>query len=202
MLMTINRRSLCCVLGSLVFVILAIDFFKAEPLVARAEGDRITIELYPSGESEKVNPVALSFSGKVYENLVLPDSLEKSNLPDDEKFLAKAIAINKNGTLEEVLSIWNPSEREDIKKVASDPKIFEANRKFYSTIEKSSLKAKILYGTYTIYIVNHSDRVSGERLKEYPLKKVEGKYFLTNALSEDPVFQYLTTKYIKKLRGR
>src|SRR5262245_56168358 len=95
MLMTINQRSLCCVLGLLVLVILAINFFKAEPLVW-AEGDRITVEFYPSGESEKVNPVALSFSGKVYEDLVLPDSPEKSNLTDDEKFLAKAIAINKS----------------------------------------------------------------------------------------------------------
>lgn len=196
--MTFKQRSLCCVLGSLLFVMLAIDLFKAEPLV-RAEGDRITVEFYPTGESEKVNPVALSFSGKVYEDLVLPDSPEKSNLTDDEKFLAKAIAINKTGTLEDVLSIWSPGERPGVKKLAEDPKIFEANQKFYSSIEKSSLKAKILYGTYTIYIVKHSAG-SGELLKDYPVKKVEGQYFLTNALQADPVFQYLTTKYIKKLR--
>ena len=199
MLMTFNQRLLCCVLGSLVLVIAAFDLFKAEPLVVRAEGERITIEFYPTGESEKVNPVALSFSGKVYENLVLPDSPEKSNLTEDEAFLAKAIAINKSGTLEDVLSLWSPSERPGIRKVAEDPKIFEANQKFYGAIEKSSLKAKILYGTYTIYIVKHSG-ASGEILKDYPVKKVEGKYFLTNALKEDPVFQYLTTKYIKKLR--
>ena len=200
--MTINQRLLCCVFGSFVFVMVAFDLFRADPLVVQAQGDRITVDLYPAGELEKVNPVTLSFSGKVYENLVLSDSPEKPNLSEDEKFLAKAIAINKSGTLEDVLSIWSPSERPSIRKVAEDPKIFEANRKFYSTIEKSSLKAKILYGTYTIYIVNHSDRVSGERLKEYPVKKVDGQYFLTNALSEDPVFQYITTKYMKKLRER
>ncbi len=165
----------------------------------RAEGDRITVEFFPSGEPEKVNPVALSFSGKVYEDLVLADSPEKSKLAEDEMFLAKAIAINRSGTLEDVLSLWSPGERPGIRKVAEDPKVFEANQKFYGSIEKSFLKAKILYGTYTIYIVKHSAG-SGEILKDYPVKKVEGKYFLTNALREDPVFQYLTTKYIKKLR--
>lgn len=84
--------------------------------------------------------------------------------------------------------------------MASDPKLFEANRRLFSSIAKSYLKAKIYYGTYVIFSVKHLDRTSGERLKDYPIKKVQGEYFLTNTLREDPVFQYLTTKYINKLR--
>lgn len=168
----------------------------------RADEGRITVEFFPAGDADKSNPVVLSFSGKLYDNLPLPEPGEPSTLADDEKFIAKVIATNRRGSLEELLQLWNPAERADIRRLASDPQAFDANRKFYTSIGKSFLKAKIYYGSYAIFIVRHTDGVSGEVMKDYPLKKVGDEYLLTNALSNDPVFQYLTTKYLSKLRGR
>lgn len=168
----------------------------------RADEGRIAVEFFPAGDAGKTNPVVLSFSGKLYDNLPLPESGETSSLADDEKFIAKVIATNRRGGLEELLQLWNPPERPEIRKRASDPQTFEANRKLYATIGKSFLKAKIYYGSYVIFIVRHTDGGSGEIVKDYPLKKVGGEYLLTNLLGADPVFQYLTTKYVSKLRGR
>lgn len=168
----------------------------------RAYEGRISVEFFPTGEAEKTNPVVLSFSGKLYDNVLLPEPGKPSALADDEKAVAKIIATNRRGTLEELLQLWNPPERTEIRRLASDPQLFDANRKFYGTIAKSFLRAKIYYGSYVIFIVRHTDGASGEVMKDYPLKRVGDEYLATNALSNDPVFQYLTTKYLAKLRGR
>lgn len=168
----------------------------------RADEGHITVEFFPADDAGKTNPVVLSFSGKLYDNLPLPEGGAASSLAGDEKFIAKVIETNRRGGLEEVLQLWNPPERPEIRKVASDPQAFEANRKLYATIGKSFLRAKIYYGSYVIFIVRHTDGGSGEIVKDYPLKKVGGEYLLTNLLGADPVFQYLTTKYVSKLRGR
>ncbi len=193
--------SVARLLAVLFVLVLSIGSFEPviSPLV-RADDKRIIIEFYPSGDSEKTNPVILSFNGKLYDDASQPELNENSNLPDDEKFLAKVITTNSKGTLNDLVLLWAPEERQDIRRLASDSQLFEANQKAYSNITKSYLKAKIYYGTYIIFIVKHIDRVSGERFKDYPIKKVLGEYFLTNALSKDPVFQYLTTKYINKLQ--
>ena len=169
---------------------------------ARADEGRISVEFFPADDAAKTNPVVLSFSGKLYDNVPLPEAFESAPLAEDERFVAKVIATNKRGGLEELLQLWNPPERPEIRKLASEQQTFEANRKFYSTIGKSFLRAKIYYGSYVIFIVRHTDGGAGEIMKDYPLKKVGGEYLLTNTLSSDPVFQYLTTKYVSTLRGR
>lgn len=160
---------------------------------------RVTIEFYPKGEeAEKTNPIVLSFNGTVYTELPLLGT--DQNLQDAEKFLTKAIVVNRSDSLDEIAALWNPKERQALRSLASDPRLLDANRKFYSTISKSYLKAKIHYGTYVILVIKHLDTVSGVVWKDYPIKKIGSEYFLTNELQEDPVFQYLTTKYIRKLR--
>lgn len=76
---------------------LSVNFFGVVQL------KRITIDLYPSGDLDKTNPVVLSFNGRLYDDLLLPETAEISKLSDDEKFLAKVIAANSKGTLDDVL---------------------------------------------------------------------------------------------------
>ena len=117
---------------------------------ATGEEKRITVEFYPPGSgAEKTNPVTLSFNGRLYEDLPLPESGEASTLGGaaalgaEEKSLVNVIATNRRGSLEEVLRLWNPPERAEVQKMAADPQTFAANQKFYGNFAKTFLKAKI-----------------------------------------------------------
>jgi len=159
----------------------------------------IKVELYPEGQH--TNPVVLYLTGQRYEsNPLIPVPLDNPNQADDIKFLSRMISISGNGTLEEFLKLWDPKDRDGIRAVASDPKLFEGNQNFYRSISASRLVAKVYYGTYEIFFVAHSTPSAKTLVKEYPVTHLGDSVVLTNALQSDPVFVYLSTKYTHMLR--
>jgi len=70
--------------------------------------------------------------------------------------LLRGSARNRDGPLEEILKLWDSKDRNDVRKTASDPAVFEANRQFFRSITSSRLLAKIDYGAYAIFFIAHS----------------------------------------------
>jgi hypothetical protein len=160
----------------------------------------IKIELYPEGQ--RTNPAVLYVTGDRYQDnplIHMPQDSSMSNSSPEMQFLGQVIFTNANGSLDDVLRMWDPRDRDAIRKVASDTSIFEGNRNFYRGITSSRLMARISYGTYDIFFVQH---ISQNRtvVKDYPVTHVNGALMNTNALQSDPVFVYLSTRYAQVLQ--
>jgi len=158
----------------------------------------IKIELYPEGQH--TNPAVLYVTGERYQDNPLihmpPDS---STFSPEMQFLGQVILTNANGSLDDVLRMWDPRDRDAIRKVASDPSLFEGNRNFYRSITSSRLLARVSYGTYDIFFVQHITQ-NRTVVKDYPVTHVNGALMNTNALQSDPVFVYLSTRYAQVLQ--
>jgi hypothetical protein len=169
--------------------------------VRAAGAQTVTVELYPEGQPRS-NPAILSFTGQKYEpNLPIPVPPKTSgNVPDEVKFLGTVIATNREGSLEDVLKLWDPKDRDQIRKLASDPKLFEGNRNFYRSIEESAVVVRVNYGPYQIFFVKHAGPTLKPLIKDYPVIRQNNSIYQTNALQGDPVFAYLSTKYAQTLQ--
>lgn len=144
------------------------------------------------------NPVTVSFNGRTYEGGWWLSRTEDSALTEAETFLANVIETNRDLSPDEVLELWNPPERDEVRSMVSDPEMFAANRRFYRGIEDSALVAKILYGPYILFYVQHVGAFD-DFIKEYPVLQTDTGYYLTNALQDDPIFQYFSTAYVERL---
>lgn len=182
----------------LVVPALAVWLFLALAVSTAQTPHTIKIELYPEGQH--TNPAVLYVTGERYQNNPLihvpPDS---STSTPEMQFLGQVILTNSNGSVDDVLRMWDPRDRDAIRKLASDTSIFEGNRNFYRGITSSRLLARISYGTYDIFFVQH---IAQNRtvVKDYPVTHVNGALMNTNALQSDPVFVYLSTRYAQVLQ--
>jgi hypothetical protein len=158
----------------------------------------IKIELYPEGQH--TNPAVLYVTGERYQdNPLIHTPPDSSTSSPEMQFLGQVILTNANGSLDDVLRMWDPRDRDAIRKVASDPSLFEGNRNFYRSITSSRLLAKVSYGTYDIFFVQHITQ-NRTVVKDYPVTHVNGALMNTNALQSDPVFVYLSTRYAQVLQ--
>ncbi|MBC7927025.1 MAG: hypothetical protein H7039_15360 [Bryobacteraceae bacterium] len=177
---------------------------SSPPATGGASSPKVQVELYPAGqEQSRQNPVVLSFAGRLYTAAVFTNSTGRMpvEMGPDEAILPKIISDNASADLGRILTNWNPPEREEIAKLAGNPEMAEANANSYKRILQSELLVKMLYGAnYVVYMVRHN-RSDTSYVKDYPFKRVEGKLYLTNELTGDPVFQYITTSYAQSLRG-
>lgn len=159
----------------------------------------IRVEMYPAGQ--RTNPAILILSGDRYpKSLLIPLFSENGSRDEEVQFLSRLFAVSANGTLDDLLKFWAKGDRENIKKLASDPKLFEGNRNYYKSITQSHLLARVDYGSYEILYVSHSTGSGKPRIKDYPITRENGSIVLTNALQNDPFFSYLSTKYLQVLR--
>ena len=166
---------------------------------------RIDVELLPAGQEQiRQNPIVLSFTGRSYTAAIFNNATGKlpPEMGADEAVLPKIMADNASADLSRILTNWNPTERDEISKLASDPELADANANAYKRILQSQLLVKIFYGAnYVLYLVKH-DRSDTSYVKDYAFKRVDGKLYLTNELTGDPVFQYVTTSYAHTLRAK
>jgi hypothetical protein len=174
------------------------------PQLAGGQGLKIvrqTIEFYPPLTQGKTHPVTLSFDAHVYSGNSRFQELAKdpSQLTEDEKFLISVVQANTSGSGADIVALWEPNEREEVKQLVNDNELFVGNRAFYTKIQDSTLRAKIYYGSYILFFVEHSGEAFAPLIKEYPVKATGSGYYLTNALQSDPVFQYFVTVYSKTL---
>jgi len=177
---------------------LAVWLFLSLAVATAQTPHTIKIELYPEGQH--TNPAVLYVTGDRYrDNPLIHMPQDSSNSSPEMQFLGQVIFTDANGSLDDVLRMWDPKDRDAIRKVASDPSIFEGNRNFYRSITSSRLLAKVSYGTYDIFFVQHITQ-NRTVVKDYPVTHVNGALMNTNALQSDPVFVYLSTRYAQVLQ--
>lgn len=156
----------------------------------------IKVDMYPIGDSQ-INPVSLLFNGKLYVESWWFDEVASGLFPasDEEKFIIKMFDANKNGTPQDILNLWAPAERDSMKPDIFDTKLFSANRGYFNNIQYAAFMAKIQYGSYSIYLIQHTGSQIGNDIDEYIIKKIDNNYYQTNALQSDPVYLYISQKY-------
>lgn len=155
---------------------------------AFAAGGKVVIEFYPDTQvTEKKNPVNLSFSGKMYKGrpLLRQVYLRGAKQLAAEAALGKFIEVNVSGTADQVVELWNPVERQSIKEMISKGDIFTRNRALFATITESRLVARLNYGSFILFYVEHERLPSQHNVSLYAFTEKDGRYFATNALSKD-----------------
>jgi hypothetical protein len=168
-----------------------------------AYGDTLTLNVYPQNSTATINPAIITMNGKLYsENIWLEDVYAgKTQAAADETFIAKVIASNQNGTPADVLNIWNPDEQSKMAFYITNPTNsdgFTKNQAWYKLIKYSAPLVKVSFGEYTIFIIQHTMQDATNIAKLYAIKSVNGTYYMTNLLSNDPIFVY----YIIKLQNQ
>lgn len=155
---------------------------------AFADTNEVTIKFYPDAQTNaKTNPVSLSFSGNLYKDKPLleqgkPRSLKLSAA---ETALAKFLDVNAKGTPDEVLEVWNPPERESIKAMVAKPDLFARNKAINANISETRMVARINYGVFTLFFVEHKWMTSDYKVRLYAFTEKDSQYFATNLLTSD-----------------
>ena len=189
----ISVSRITSIVGALTFCVLGMGL--------AADGERISVNLYPEKNQAKTNPVVLTFVGKLFDNLTFRS--EESELPPglspQEQFIIKIVRLGRSASLDEIINSWAPADRSEIRQLLSNEKTLEGNRGFYRNITTSTILARIDYGSYWIFMVRHSGPALKAFVKDYPVKEENGQTFLTNDLRGDPVFGFITTKYAQSL---
>ncbi len=160
------------------------------------------VEFLPDKARASLNPIRLTFRGWLY----TPEGLSFSS-PDAEKFppeerrLLEAIAAAKKGGIVAIVPYWSPTEQAQIKKTVTEPTVSNGMTSFLRSVENSIILGKILYGPYSLMLVQHigPSLPASQAPARYTMKKVGEQYYLTDELSADPVFMYLADKYVRQL---
>ena len=88
-------------------------------------------------------------------------------------------------TPEQVLDMWNPPERENIKEILSKGDIFTRNKALHSSIVESRFVARVNYGSFVLFYVEQKRLPSDYKVKMYPFIEKDGQYFASNMLTSD-----------------
>jgi hypothetical protein len=167
-------------------------------LPVAASAARVSFDMVPDDAgTDMTNAVSMSFEATLYPVGWWFDQIEaKLYTPaPDEAFVIDALRINKTGTAQDIKNLWLPEDQADIAAVVANINSLKANQTFLANVQNSTFQAKILYGAYTIFLVQHSHATLGQIVNFYTLKQVAGKYYLTNYLKSDNVLKVLLNKY-------
>lgn len=148
-------------------------------------GEEPTAENRPS----KRYPITLSFSGRIYEPELRIDGATR--LTPDEEFIRRVEQVNREGTREEILALWDPKEKAEIGRDLDDPALFNRNRMTYENRKSSAFVLKVRYGPYVLFLVQSENEMVGKQLQIYPIRETESDYVLTNDLADDPMLEFL-----------
>jgi hypothetical protein len=159
-----------------------------------------TFELYPAGDSARVNPVRLVLSGEIlapgFEYFPVAPGSRTNTLLD---FLTRLSAASREGTPADVLLFWSPRERTAMRPIITS--LFERNQALARTIVRSTLRARLLYGPFLLAVVRHELKDGTVIVSVYPVAREEESYFLTDRLASDPVFGFLVTTFQERFKG-
>ena len=154
------------------------------------------VEIFPPGQQGVGPPVTVMFTGHLYAKEA------SSATTSEEKFLISVVEANRTGNVDDVLRVWDESEHANIKRMATDEKLWSGNRTYYQKVTETKFVARVHYGQFLIFVVNHVFADGTESVKSYPLKRLGNRLVLTNELSRDPVFAYLISSYVQTLNKR
>jgi hypothetical protein len=167
-----------------------IDLPTAQQKTAR---EPIKFEIYPHGVI-KQNPVTIYLNGNIYKESWWFDEVKAGKFQPsaDESFMMKVVDVNTHGSLDDQLTLWPQDERQDTYNTLKDPLFFSGNQGYYKRIPYSAFLAKIAYGPYTIFFIQHSGPEEKAEIFTYPVVNIGSSYYLTNKMKSDPMFVYLT----------
>lgn len=94
--------------------------------------------------------------------------------------LIKFLKANMEGTKEEVIAFWHPSDKQEITEMVSDPQMFEQNREFFKQNPGVTIIGLIKQKSTRSIPVNENFVVFGINLKQS-----EGKLYFTNTPDND-----------------
>lgn len=159
----------------------------------------VNFEFLPETAVSNINPVKVSFNGIMYADSwwFSEVAANKFSPSVDELFIINAITQNRNGTLSNILNLWQEDEKQEINDLFSDKVAFDGNQGFYKKTNDSAFISKIAYGQYLIFIIQHTGAEIGNIIEDYPVVSSGGKYYLTNKLKDDLIYAFLVEK-IKK----
>lgn len=161
--------------------------------VTKADNSTMSFDIYPRNSNANNNPAILTLNGKKYVDNLWFDNISSNStsVSDEEKFIVKVVNTNQQGTQDDVLNLWLPDDRTDMSTIISDADIFSLNQSKYKDIKYSVFLGRLDYGDYTVFVVQHILSDNTNLVKLYPIKYLDGSYYLTNELSDDPVFNQL-----------
>ena len=167
-------------------------------------GGQASVTFYPPGPGPKINPITLTFRGRVYDKGAWLRRMtdQRQKLDADEEFLVRVIAANQKGTPAEILDLWDPAETKEIKSSLDNPQEVAKNSAFFRNIEDTALIAKVYYGQYLFMVVQHSGAMIKNVVQVYPIRISGNKFMLTNRLQDDAMLQFLFFVYGEQIQPR
>jgi hypothetical protein len=171
---------------------LLVIMFALAPLGSASYADTLTLTVSPQNSTVTLNPATIALNGMLYANSIWLEDVTAgtTQAAADETFIARVVAKNQTGTQTDVLNTWNPDEQAKMGTYINDTNLFAANQAFYKTIKNSAFLAKVSYGEYIVFLVQHTMQDATNISKMYPIKLVNGVYYMTNLLSNDPIYVY------------
>jgi len=158
--------------------------------VHSVHADTITLNVYPINTTVNINYANIVLTGKLYAEDIWLESISDgiTQAAPDETFIASVVKMNRNGLQADVLNTWNPDERSKMSSYVNNAVMFSKSQNWYKAVKYSAFLAKMIYGEFTVFAVQHSMQSGSNIILLYPIKNVSGSYYLTNQLSEDPIF--------------
>ncbi len=161
----------------------------------------LSVEFFPEG-GEGAHPITIHFDGELYaRDLWFGAGLDPGpELTPAERAMVEVVAINRDGSQAELLEIWHPAERAALGEMIGNPDLYRSNQQLYQRMGPSAFVARVLYGaSYVLFFIQHSRPGVGDFIKVYPLVHEGERYFLTNRLQGDEVYQYFSTAFAEGL---
>jgi len=171
------------------------------PAAAAAPVEWRTIEVLPKGAT--AHPVRISVEAAVYTHDGQGKEITRASSAPDEAFIASVIETYRSGTLEQALKLWavEDRERKQAAMQAGGGDVFKKNQEIHKQIVRVDLLCKVLYGDFILTAVSYRLPNGRVHIVNYPLVQRGSQYYVTDGLSDDPVFVYVMTEVVRKLSG-
>jgi hypothetical protein len=163
-----------------------------------------TVEVFPQGSESRTHPVKISVQAMVYAKDGHGKELARGSAAPDEAFLASVLETYRSGTIDSLLRLWRPEERAHKRSTveAGNGAIFRKNQDVHKKLARAEILAKVFYGDFVLFGVRYYMAQGGDTYTLiYPVVARDRQYFLTDGLSDDPVFVYLINRVVRELSG-
>lgn len=133
------------------------------------------------------NPIVVTITGIEQDPVTLTAKWNAGDacLADVACFVSSWMEANSTGNLEHVLALRAPQERSELQKRYADPSMIQRNAARFNAVRKWSLLGWAEYGSIRVVFLVKDDQ-SSSPIYTLPIKRVEGHWAQTDAVSEDP----------------
>ena len=155
--------------------------YQDKTFTALVANVRLLAELTAQGKKYS-DKVSVTVPSVIFDKPIVIDdvrTVNKSYGPEID-ILIKFLKANMEGTKEEVISFWHPSDKQEITQMVSDPQMFEENRVYFKQNPGVTIIGLIKQKSTRSILVNKDFMVFGINLKQS-----EGKLYFTNAPDND-----------------